>query len=72
MSYRKYDQHQLTRTQLLVIVWFDGKPELWVCDGQEGFDACKKMYEDKHGADCVNHISFIHSFKEERSFRPNL
>lgn len=48
--------------QVLAVVWFDGSPDLYVCDGQEGIEELKRMYRDDWGEGMTGHVAQIDIF----------
>ncbi len=53
-----HHRDQITEGQFLVIVSFDGEPELWIVEGEEGMKALMAHYGDEWGPDRVTFRRF--------------
>jgi len=49
----------LPEGQVLVIAWFDGEPDLYICDVLIGVANVKKMYDDEWGEGRVDTIQIF-------------
>jgi len=47
-GFQKMSTSALQHT-LLVIAWFDGEPELWNCDGDDGVESLRRYYRNDWG-----------------------
>lgn len=49
-GFARVSAHQpILMSEILCLVWFDGEPDLYVCDDVDGAENVMKMYRDEWG-----------------------
>jgi hypothetical protein len=62
----------LKENQMVAAIWFDGEPDFYICDGEEGLASLVQLYKDDwdgppevpDGSTFEGHVSHIHVLKE--------
>lgn len=58
MKYRRLMTNP-TEGDIVVMVWFDGEPDLYIVDDDEGLQELIKSYTDEWGPDRITHTKLI-------------